>query len=113
QSLFGIDPTAEVIAVDAIAADGLPSGLEGMPIATKRILRKNSPPSALPEWNQRWTEATARLVGTESHSNYLQQAKELLVKLVPILERVIDSTLRCKVPPPKVLEKLGEIHDAS
>lgn len=113
QILFGIDPTAEMVAVDALAADGLPSGMEGMPIATKRIPRKNSPPPALPEWNKRWTEAAARLVGTESYSTYLEQAWELLVKLIPVLDRVIDSTLRCKVPPPKILEKFGEVHDAS
>ncbi|MDD2893256.1 MAG: hypothetical protein PHF20_04945 [Halothiobacillaceae bacterium] len=113
QTLFGIDPTAEVVAVNAIAADGLPSGFADIPVATKRIPRENSPPPALPEWYRRWTEAAARLIGAESYSDYLQRAGELLGKLVPILERVIDSTLRGKKPPPKVLEKFGEVHTAS
>ncbi|WP_284085057.1 hypothetical protein [Acinetobacter haemolyticus] len=112
--LFGLDPTVEVVAVDAIAADGLPLGLQGVPpVATKRIPRKNSPPSTLPEWNRRWTAAAARLVGTESHSAYLQCAEELLGKLIPVLERVIDFTLRHKSPPPKILDKFGEVHEAS
>lgn len=114
KHLIGLDPTAEVVAVDAIAADGIPFGfLGGPPVATKRIPRKNSPPSTLPEWNQRWTAAAARLVGTESHSEYLQRAEELLGKLIPVLERVIDFTLRRKSPPPKILDKFGEVHDAS
>ena len=111
--LFGLDPMVEVVAVDAIAADGLLAGLKAMPIATKRIQRSNSPASVLPEWNKRWVEATARLVGIGSYSDYLQQSKLLLAKLVPVLERVIDSILRSKVPPARVLERLGEVHEAS
>lgn len=113
QMLFGIDPTADVVAVDAIAADRQPSGLTDIPLATKRIHRTNAPPSALPEWNQRWSASAARLVGTESYSTYLQNSKELLTRLIPVLERIVDVTLRCKVPPQKILEKFGEIHAAS
>ncbi|SEA01925.1 hypothetical protein [Alkalimonas amylolytica] len=114
KHLFGLDPTVTVVAVDAIAADGLPLGLEGgPPIATKRIPRKNSPPTTLPEWNQLWTEAAARLVGAESYSAYLKRAEELLGKLVPVLERIVDFTLRRKATPSKILVKFGEVHDAS
>ncbi|WP_143496895.1 hypothetical protein [Pseudomonas sp. Irchel s3a18] len=111
--LLGLDPTAVVAAVDAVAADNLPSGLLGFPFATKRIPRENLPPSALPEWNRRWTAAAARLVGTESYTDYLQRAHALLEQLIPVLERIVDGVLRGKLPPPKILERFGNVHEAS
>ncbi len=111
--LLGLDPTAAVAAVDAVAADNLPSGLLGFPLATKRIPRENLPPSALPEWNRRWTTAAARLVGTESYTEYLQRAYALLEQLIPVLERIVDGVLRGKLPPPKILERFGSVHEAS
>ncbi|RON15621.1 hypothetical protein BK662_12830 [Pseudomonas frederiksbergensis] len=111
--LLGLDPTAMVAAVDAVAADSLPSGLPGYPLATKRILRENLPPSALPDWNRHWTAAAARLVGTESYTDYLKRAHALLEQLVPVLERIVDGVLRSKLPPPKIWERFGDVHEAS
>lgn len=113
EYLFGLDPTADIVAVDAIGADGKPSGFLDFQIATKRIPRENLPPSDLPKWNRRWTAAAARLVGSESYSNYLQRAHSLLEQLVPVLERTVDTILRGKKPPNIILERLGEVYVAS
>ncbi|VEA36248.1 Uncharacterised protein [Salmonella enterica subsp. enterica] len=111
--LLGLDPTAAVVAVDAVAAGGFLSGTPDYPLASKRIPRENLPPSALPEWNKRWIVTAAGLVGTESYTDYLQRALVLLNKLVPLVEKILDGTLRCKAPSSKVLEQLGAIHEAS
>lgn len=109
-TLLGLDPSAMVAAVDAIAADGLPSEL---PDASKRIPRENTPFSALPAWNQRWIAAAARLVGNESYTDYLHRSYEMLERLLPVLERTVDTALRGKRLQPKMLERLGNIHNAS
>lgn len=109
-TLLGLDPSAMVAAVDALAADGLPSGL---PDASKRIPRKNIAPTALPAWNQRWIAAAARLVGNESYTDYLHRSYGMLERLLPVLERIVDTTLRGKPPQAKILERFGNIHDAS
>ncbi|EPE1461576.1 hypothetical protein ACSGR4_001154 [Morganella morganii] len=111
--LLGLDPTAAVVAVDAVAAGGFLSGTPDYPLASKRIPRENLPPSALPEWNKRWIATAAGLVGTESYTDYLQRALVLLNKLVPLVEKILDGTLRCKAPSSKVLVQLEAIHESS
>ena len=113
ELLLGLDPTAAVVAVDAIAADNLPSGLSEYAVATKRIHQENLPTKALPEWNKRWIAAAAKLVGTESYSAYLQRAYALLEQLMPVLERIVDCVLRGKVPPPKILDRFGEVFEGA
>lgn len=113
ERLLGLDPLAKVVAVDAVAADGALSGMSDCPMATKRIPRENLPNSALPQWNQRWITASARLIGVESHTEYLQRAHALLKELVPALERAIDTVLRRKIPPSKQLDRLSAVHLAS
>lgn len=113
ETLLGLDPTAAVASVDAVAADGLPSGPPELPIATKRIPRENLPPQSLPEWNRRWMSAAARLIATKSYTDYLKRASTLLEQLLPLLERILDSVLRGKQPPPKILERFGDVHQAS
>jgi hypothetical protein len=113
ELLLGLDPTAAVVAVDAIAADNLPSGLSEYAVATKRIQRENLATKALPEWNKRWIAAAAKLVGTESYSAYLQRAYALLEQLMPVLERIVDCVLRGKVPPPKILDRFGEVFEGA
>lgn len=113
ELLLGLDPTAAVVAVDAIAADSLPSGLSEYAVATKRIHRENLPTKVLPEWNKRWIAAAAKLVGTESYSAYLQRAYTLLEQLMPVLERIVDCVLRGKIPPPKILERFGEVFEGA
>jgi len=114
--LIGLDPmaaVAAVAAVDAIAAGSFLSGIPDYPVATKRISRENLPPSALPEWNKRWITTAAGLVGTESYTDYLQRALILLNKLVPLVEKILDATLRDKALSSKLLEQLGVVHEAS
>ncbi|MCX7070282.1 MAG: hypothetical protein NTW01_04710 [Gammaproteobacteria bacterium] len=113
KRLLGIDPTAAIVAVDAIAADGLPSGTLKFPVATKRIPRENLPASALPEWNRQWIATAARLVGAVSYTEYLQRAHAMLEKLVPVVERTMDGLLRGKVPSGNLLTRLGEVHITS
>lgn len=113
ELLFGLDPLAAIVAATAIAPDGLPSGTPDYPIAAKRIPRENLPHPAIPAWNRRWTSSAARLVGTESYTDYLTRAYGLLETLVPKLECLIESALRCKMPAPKILEQFGHVHDAS
>ncbi|SDL10933.1 hypothetical protein SAMN05216189_10714 [Pseudomonas delhiensis] len=109
-TLLGLDPSATVAAVDAIAADGLRSEL---PDASKRIPRKNTPFTALPAWNKRWVAAAARLVGNDSYTDYLHRSYDMLERLLPALERIVDTTLRGKPPQAKILDRLGNIHDTS
>jgi len=111
--LLGLDPTADVAAVSAVVADGLMSGLPDHPLAEKHIARANMPNSALPQWNRRWIDAAARLMGAESYTGYLQRAGGLLGQLVPALEGAIDALLRGKQPPPQALQILGNVHMAS
>ncbi|MNW02403.1 hypothetical protein D3C71_1981790 [compost metagenome] len=53
------------------------------------------------------------MVGTESYTEYLQRASALLEQLIPVLERIVDGILRGKLPPPKILERFGSVHEAS
>ncbi|WP_417642669.1 hypothetical protein [Enterobacter kobei] len=111
--LLGLDPTATMVAVDAVAPGGFLSGTPDYPLASKRIPRENLPPSALPEWNKRWRATAAGLVGTESYTDYLQRVLVLLNKLVPLVEKILDGTLRCKPPSSKFLEQLAVVHEAT
>lgn len=111
--LLGIDPTAAVVAVDAVAVGGFLSGTPDYPLATKRIPRDNLPPSALPEWNKRWIATAARLVGTENYTDYLRRALVLLNELVPLVEKILDGALRGKTPSSKILGRYGAVHEAT
>jgi len=113
QILFGIDPMADVVAVEAIDVSGNSAGLVDMPIASKRILRESLPPPALPNWNKRWLATAAALVGAESITAYLEAGKKLLDQLAPLLEKIVDNMLRRKAPAPATLERINGINQSS
>lgn len=111
--LLGLDPTAEVVAVDAVVAGGFLSGVPDYPLASKRISRENLPPAVLPDWNKQWITTAARLIGTGSYTEYLQHSRTLLNELVPLIEKILDDFLRNKSPSATVLDRIGAVHNAS
>jgi hypothetical protein len=94
ELLLAIAPQAELAISNAVSQDGEIAGYGDFQLATKRIPRKNLPPSALPDWNKRWRIAVADRVAAPSYTDYLSRAAVILRDLVATLENVLDEWFR-------------------
>ncbi|WP_333877472.1 toll/interleukin-1 receptor domain-containing protein [Methylobacter sp.] len=94
ELLLAIAPQAELAISNAVSQDGEIAGYGDFQLATKRIPRKNLPPSALPDWNKRWRIAVADRVAAPSYTDYLSRAAIILRGLVATLENVLDEWFR-------------------
>lgn len=112
RKLFALAPVADLVVASAISPDGKPAGIGDFVVATKRIPRTNLPGGALTERNRRWVAAVAQRVAPAGMSQFLADAKQLLDRLIPLLERLVDGVLRGKARV-QYLDALGEIHAAS
>lgn len=62
KRLAALAPSADFVAVRALAADGEVHGYADYQTAVKRMPRRNLLPAALPTWNRRWLASDADLV---------------------------------------------------
>ena len=87
ELLLSLCPAADAARSRAITASGGAAGAPELPLADKRIPRKNLPPPCVVQWNRRWQEQIARRVASPSYSDYLTRGKAILEALHPALER--------------------------
>ena len=107
EMMLAFAPDAERADAQALGADGTPSGLPELPLAVKTIPRENLPPGVLPEWNRRWAAVIASEVATLSQTAYLATARDIMSRLVPILEKTFDDYLRGKARDPDLRKLEG------
>lgn len=110
---LALSPRSDIAASAARAPNGEVVGFGGLSLAEKRIPRENLPAAALPEWNGRWRDAIAIRVASPTYSGYLAQAAQLLDRLVPALDRVLNLIIRGKSVTDTQLAAMNAVHDAA
>lgn len=110
---LALSPRSDIAASAARAPNGEIVGFGGLPLAEKRILRANLPATTLPEWNRRWRDAIAIRVASPTYSGYLAQSAQLLDRLAPALDRVLNLVIRGKSVTDAQLAALNSVHDAA
>ncbi|RWO70233.1 MAG: hypothetical protein EOS17_14300 [Mesorhizobium sp.] len=110
---LALSPRSDIAASAARAPNGEIVGFGGLSLAEKRIPRANLPAAALPEWNRRWRDAIAIRVASPTYSGYLAQATQLLDRLAPALERVLNLIIRGKSVTDAQLAAINSVHDAT
>lgn len=111
ELLLAVAPRAGLAISNAVAPDGNVVSYGDYALATKRIPRKNLPPTALPEWNRRWLTAVADRVAAPSYTDYLNRATALLRDLLATLESVLDEWFRKGKVSETKCERLNHIND--
>jgi hypothetical protein len=110
---LALSPRSDIAASTARAPNGEVVGFGGLPLAEKRIPRTNLPAAALPEWNRRWRDAIAIRVASPTYSGYLARAAQLLDRLAPALDRVLNLIIRGKSVSDAQLTTMNSVHDAA
>ncbi|WP_218139152.1 hypothetical protein [Paracoccus alkenifer] len=110
---LALSPRSEIAASAARAPNGEVIGFGGLPLAEKRIPRANLPAAALPEWNRRWCDAIAIRAAAPTYSGYLTQAVQLLDRLVPALERLLNLIIRGKSVTDAQLVAINSVYGAA
>ena len=110
---LALSPRSDVAASAARAPNGEVVGFGGLTLAEKQIPRANLPAAALPEWNRRWRDAIAIRVAAPSYSGYLAQGAQLLDRLAPALDRVLNLIIRGKSVSDAQLTLLNSVHVAA
>lgn len=110
EMMLAFVPKAELAISNAVGPDGKEVRYGDYTLATKRIPRKNLPPSALPDWNSRWGDAVADRITAPNHTDYLNRAVVLYVRLLPALEKFFDDCLRKGKISESRLQALGNIY---
>ncbi|TYC91549.1 hypothetical protein [Novosphingobium sp. BW1] len=110
---LALSPRSEIAASSAILPNGEKASFSGHNLAEKRIPRANLPPAALPAWNRLWGDAIGARIGSPSQTAYLASAAQLLDRLVPALQRVIDTILIGKNVSDALLVATNAVHDAA
>ena len=110
---LALSPRSDIAASAALAPNGEIVQFGGLPLAEKRIPRENLPASALPNWNRRWLDAVAFRVSSPTYSGYLYQAKQLLDRLAPALDRILNLIIRGKSITDTQLVAINSVHDAA
>jgi hypothetical protein len=110
---LSLSPRSDIAASAARAPNGEIVGFGGLSLAEKRIPRANLPAAALPEWNRRWRDAIAIRVASPTYTGYLAQAAQLLDRLAPTLERVLNLIIRGKSVTDAQLAAINSVHDAA
>lgn len=110
---LALSPRSDVAASAARAPNGEVVQFGGMPLAEKQIPRVNLPSAALPELNRRWRDAIAIRVAAPTYIGYLAQAVELLDRLAPALDRVLNLIIRGKSVSDAQLTAMHSVHEAA
>lgn len=110
ELILALCPSADIAVSNAITASGELAGLAELPLATKRIPRKNLPPPSIPQWNRRWSELVSRRVAAPNYSDYLSRGVAILETLVPTLEKIFDARLRGKDALSGLFETLNSLN---
>lgn len=110
---LALSPRSDIVASSALAPNGQPAGTSIISLAEKRIPRENAPTAALPAWNRRWSHAVALRVAAPSYTDYLTRAVDLLNRVTPVLEHVIDALLRGDKPPEPRIKALSAVYEGA
>lgn len=110
ERILALCPSADIAVSNAITASGELAGLAKLPLATKRIPRKNLPPPSVPQWNRRWGDLISRRVAAPSYSDYLARGVVVLDTLMPTLEKVFDAHFRGKDALGNLADKLNSLN---
>lgn len=110
---LALSPRSEIAASSAILPNGEKAGFSGRNLAEKRIPRANLPPASLPAWNRLWADVIGARIATPSQTAYLGSAAQLLDRLVPALQRVIDTILIGKSVTDAQLVATNAVHGAA
>lgn len=109
ELLLALCPTADLAVSRAVAGPGVVAGFDGFNVADKRIPRSNLPPSSLPAWNRRWSEAIKHRLAPASYGAFLIEAVGQVEKMNSALRETLDGELR-GAQNAIALESLGEVH---
>lgn len=109
ELLLALCPTADLAVSRAVAGPGVVAGFDGFNVADKRIPRSNLPPSSLPAWNRRWSEAIRQRLAPASYGAFLIEAVGQVEKMNSALRETLDGELR-GAQNATALESLGEVH---
>lgn len=107
--LLALCPAADLAISRAMAGPDVVAGFNGANIADKRIHRCNLPPSSLPKWNHRWSEAIRQRQAPPSYGAFLIGAVTQLEKVNLALFDFLDGELR-GARDIAALDALGEVH---
>ena len=110
ELMLALCPSADISMSNAITACGKLAGIAQLPLAEKRIPRKNLPPPSVKNWNRRWRDQVSRRVASPSYSEYLARGVAILETLVPTLEKFFDAHLRGKNAPARLYEALNSLN---
>ena len=110
ELMLALCPSADISMSNAITACGKLAGIAQLPLAEKRIPRKNLPPPSVKNWNRRWRDQISRRVAAPSYSDYLARGVVILENLVPTLEKIFDAHLRGKNVPDRLYEALNSLN---
>ncbi|WP_193141033.1 hypothetical protein [Meridianimarinicoccus sp. MJW13] len=113
EAALALSPRSDVAASSAILPNGELASFAGHNLAEKRIPRANLPPAALPAWNRLWGETIGARIATTSQTAYLAAASQLLDRLVPALQRIINTILIGKSVVNAQLTSANAVHDAA
>lgn len=109
ELLLALCPTADLAISRAVAGPDVVVGFNGFNVADKRIPRGNLPPSSLPAWNRRWSEALRQRLAPSSYGEFLIEAASQIEKVNFSLREILDGELR-GARNATALELLGEVH---
>ena len=110
ELMLALCPSADISMSNAITACGKLAGIAQLPLAEKRIPRKNLPPPSVKNWNRRWRDQISRRVAAPSYSDYLARGVAILETLVPTLEKIFEVHLRGKDVSAKLYEALNSLN---
>jgi hypothetical protein len=108
---LALSPRSDIAASAARAPNGEVVGFGGVSLAEKRIPRTNLPAGTVPEWNRRWRDAIAIRVASPTYSGYLAKAAQLLDRLAPALDRVLNLIIRGKSATNAQLAAISSVHE--
>ena len=109
ELLLALCPAADLAVSRAVAGPGVVAGFDGFNVADKRIPRGNLPPSSLPAWNRRWSEAIKHRLAPASYGAFLIDAIGQIEKMNSALRETLDGVMR-GAQNAAALESLGEVH---
>ncbi len=110
ELMLALCPSADISMSNAITACGKLAGIAQLPLAEKRIPRKNLPPPSVKNWDRRWRDQIYRRVAAPSYSDYLARGVAILETLVPTLEKIFDAHLRGKNVPARLYGALKSLN---
>jgi hypothetical protein len=102
--LAALTPAAEIAVCRAVDASGKTAGFAGVPVADKRIERRNLPSSAQVAWNRARGRAAIAAVAAPTETDHLLAVREIVRSASQFVRRIGDTWAR-GVPPVQRLRR--------